>query len=162
MSTPAAEPQPKPPWYQEGLRFDCTMCGDCCSGERGYVWFNEQEAGEMAAQLGIDVYAFYRTYAEREMGMWTLRNVRKGVDQYDCVFLIDLPGGKRGCKLYKARPTQCRTWPFWPENLKSRKAWGEALAKCPGMQQGNGGGGKFFPVEQIRILAKSNPKAPGI
>eukprot|EP00961_Rhodomonas_salina_P046921 629705-Rhodomonas_salina.2 len=27
--------------------------------------------------------------------------------------------GKAICSLYEARPKQCRTWPFWPENLAS-------------------------------------------
>ena len=28
-------------WYSEGLRFECTQCGACCSGEPGYVWVDE-------------------------------------------------------------------------------------------------------------------------
>src|SRR5438105_3224904 len=26
------------PWYQDGLRFSCTRCGHCCTGEPGFVW----------------------------------------------------------------------------------------------------------------------------
>ncbi|MFM7740581.1 MAG: YkgJ family cysteine cluster protein, partial [Planctomycetota bacterium] len=26
------------PWYKDGLRFQCSQCGDCCTGGAGYVW----------------------------------------------------------------------------------------------------------------------------
>ena len=26
-----------------GLRFECTQCGDCCTGAPGYVWVNKAE-----------------------------------------------------------------------------------------------------------------------
>ena len=35
------------PWYADGLRFECTQCGDCCSGEPGYVWVDEDEIESM-------------------------------------------------------------------------------------------------------------------
>jgi Fe-S-cluster containining protein len=56
--------------------------------------------------------------------------------------------GKALCKVYRSRPSQCRTWPFWPDNLESRRAWVMAKkhAPCPGMDQG-----KLVPIEQIRI-----------
>ena len=31
--------QPSDAWYaEEGLAFECTGCGDCCTGAPGYVW----------------------------------------------------------------------------------------------------------------------------
>ena len=37
---------------------------------------------------------------------------------YDCVFLKEDPErGRKTCSIYPVRPLQCRTWPFWPENL---------------------------------------------
>ncbi|MFM1805538.1 MAG: hypothetical protein RL136_2417, partial [Planctomycetota bacterium] len=30
------------PWYAEGLRFECTQCGNCCSGGPGAVWFTPE------------------------------------------------------------------------------------------------------------------------
>jgi Fe-S-cluster containining protein len=47
---------------------------------------------------------------------------------YDCVFWKD------GCSVYEARPLQCRTYPFWPSLLESRRAW-DAMG-CPGMGKG--------------------------
>ena len=34
---------PATPWYKDGLRFQCTGCGDCCTGGPGYVWVNQAE-----------------------------------------------------------------------------------------------------------------------
>lgn len=47
---------------------------------------------------------------------------------YECIFLRD---GK--CQVYGARPKQCRTFPFWPENLESEKAWEETAKRCEGV-----------------------------
>ena len=46
----------------------------------------------------------------------------------------DLPrarAGKALCKLYQARPTQCRTWPFWQEVVESAETWDQAANGCP-------------------------------
>ena len=109
----------------DGLRFDCTLCGNCCTGPPGAVWFNEEEGKVMAAKLGLDVATFLERYARRLDKKWSLRE--QEIDgRFDCVFLDRDTPGKATCRLYEARPTQCRTWPFWPENLESRAAWEEA------------------------------------
>ena len=37
-------PLDEKPWYASGLAFECTQCGDCCSGpEEGYVWVTPEE-----------------------------------------------------------------------------------------------------------------------
>ena len=42
----------KKPWYKDGLRFECTQCGACCSGEPGFVWVADEEIAGMAGLLG--------------------------------------------------------------------------------------------------------------
>ena len=126
------------PWYAEGLRFECTQCGNCCSGGPGAVWFTSEEAGGMARALGVSVDVFLERYTRRIGSRRSLKElVRDG--KHDCVFLDrDSRPGKAICQLYKSRPSQCRTWPWWPENLESPEAW-EGTRKrtpCPGM--GNG------------------------
>jgi len=153
---PHANPA-KPDWLEGGLSFSCTVCGDCCSGEQGYVWFSEDEAQAMADKVGMTKFDFMRTYAEKAEGKWTLKNVRNAEGEYDCVFLKPLPGGKRGCGLYEVRPQQCRTWPFWSGVLRSKKSWERVAKRCPGMTNGNSGEGRFYPASEIRIILKSNP-----
>ena len=55
------------------------------------------------------------------------------------------------------RPTQCRTWPFWPENLRNNRAWHSAAKTCPGTKDVLSGNGDFYPVEQVRIILAENP-----
>ena len=40
------------PWYADGLRFACTQCGNCCTGEPGFVWVNDAEIAAIAEVRG--------------------------------------------------------------------------------------------------------------
>ncbi len=149
MSTESSNGEP---WYAPGLTFECTQCGNCCSGPSGYVWFNDEEAERMAAYLGLSDAEFRRRFARRMWGRWTLDEIKRDRGQYDCVFLRRDSEGKALCSIYSVRPTQCRTWPFWPENIESPESWEHAArtTPCPGMQRSDG---NFVPVERIRIQA---------
>ena len=134
-------------WYADGLRFNCTQCGNCCTGPEGAVWFTEEEGRAMAAAVGLDEATFLRRHARRLAPGWSLKE-RKTYYGFDCVFLDrETVPGKAVCGLYGARPTQCRTWPFWNENLESPEAWEAAkrTTPCPGM-----GVGKLVQIESIR------------
>lgn len=92
----------------------------------------------MARAVGVPLERFIEQYTRRIGARRSLKElVRDG--KHDCVFLDrDSRPGKAVCQIYKARPSQCRTWPWWPENLESPEAW-EGTRKrtpCPGM--GNG------------------------
>ena len=145
----AGDGDPSESWYEGGLAFRCTQCGNCCTGPPGAVWFDEDEAAAMAGRLGLDVATFRARYARRIGRRWSLRE-RRTRHGYDCVFLTRSGPDDHGtCAVYSDRPTQCRTWPYWPENLASRAAWDEAKREtpCPGM-----GRGDLVPVERIRII----------
>lgn len=136
-------------WYADGLRFECTQCGNCCTGPPGYVWFTESEGRAMARALEVDEDRFLDESAHQVRGRWSL-NEYKTEHGFDCVFLDrESSPGKALCRVYKARPAQCRTWPFWPENISSRQQWGAVKrdTPCPGIDQGT-----LIPIEQIRIL----------
>jgi Fe-S-cluster containining protein len=121
------------------------------------VWFDETEAQAMADALGVEVREFYQRYAKRKMGRWTLEEVKTKERKYDCVFLERDEKGRGLCSIYKVRPTQCRTWPFWDSNLTSPRQWAMAAQTCPGMKLPDQPGGKFVPVEQIRVTLAKNP-----
>ena len=55
---PQRQVKNKQTWYSEGLRFECTQCGACCSGEPGYVWVDEAEIAAMADELEMSVDGF--------------------------------------------------------------------------------------------------------
>ncbi len=69
------EVQPEP-WFKSGLRFQCTQCGDCCSGQAGSVLFSELEGQKIASRLNITVTSFYEQYCRKNMlGQWELKEV---------------------------------------------------------------------------------------
>lgn len=136
---PEKESQAAPdPWYADGLRFQCTGCGDCCTGAPGFIWVNQAEIDALARRLGMDVAAFERKYV-KEVGM--RRTLKERPKSYDCVFL---DAETRKCTVYEDRPRQCRTWPFWNSNLKSPAAWQQTCEVCPGS-----GKGKLYSIETI-------------
>lgn len=135
---------PDSPWHSDGLAFTCTQCGNCCTGDPGYVWITEPEIKRLAEHLQISVDDVINQYCRRIGSRFSLRERRTPQGQYDCIFLIEAPAEdgagirhtRRVCSVYSARPTQCRTWPFWKENLVSESAWNHASRKCPGIGRG--------------------------
>ena len=129
-----------------GLRFSCTMCGNCCSGPEGYVLVSDDEVAALARRLGMSVAAFVDEHTRMTGEGRSLREKRseKGLD---CEFLDreKIPG-KAVCGVYEDRPGQCRTWPFWPSVIKSRQTWERAKRTCPGIDHG-----KKHDLVQIRI-----------
>lgn len=126
------------PWYHQGLRFQCTGCGQCCTGAPGYVWVNKAEIEALADALGVEVADFESKYV-RQVG------IRKSLREFsggDCV-LFD--SQSRTCRAYDARPRQCRTWPFWASNLRTPEAWEKTCSQCPGTNRGS-----LVPLRQIR------------
>ena len=128
---------PKDAWYAGGLRFQCTQCGDCCSGSEGYVWVNQEEIDGMARRIGMEPAAFEAAHVKRVGVRRSLKERPNG----DCVLLDETT---RKCTVYDERPRQCRTWPFWDSNLRSPEAWAEAAEACPGCNKG-----QVVPVEAI-------------
>lgn len=133
------------PWYRDGLRFTCTRCGACCTGAPGYVWVSVTEVDALAQSLGLSVAAFSRKYLRRVGDRVSLIERRNG----DCVFW----DRKAGCTVYEARPTQCRTWPFWSENLEGPEDWERTQGRCPGS-----GTGQWFSLEEIESAARRTPE----
>ena len=124
------------PWYQDGLRFTCTQCGDCCTGEPGYVWVSDAELAALAEHRGETVAEVRDLYTRRTPRGRTLREKANG----DCVFY----DRQRGCTVYPVRPAQCRTWPFWESNVATPADWERTCAVCPGS-----GHGELISAEEI-------------
>jgi len=133
------------PWYQAGLRFECTQCGNCCTGAPGYVWVNKEEIETLAGLLKLDVEEFEKRYVRRV-------GIRKSLVEFpngDCVFFHS---ESRTCQVYEGRPRQCRTWPFWNSNLAGPEAWERAAEHCPGCNRG-----KLVTLEKIEEQRNTMP-----
>ncbi|MBK7406309.1 MAG: YkgJ family cysteine cluster protein [Phycisphaerales bacterium] len=139
--------RPDPDTGETGLRFACTMCGHCCSGPPGFVLFTEAEGRAIADELGISYQRFYDEYTEDTPRGRSIKE-RPGPRGFDCVLLDrERVPGKAVCGVYKSRPAQCRSWPFWRGLLLSRDTWIRAKSTCPGLDTGR----LHTPVE-IRII----------
>jgi uncharacterized protein len=144
-------PDPAKPWYDQGLRFTCTQCGNCCSGAPGYVWVDSEEIQRIAAFLGLSPEQFNRQHVRRVGRGRSLLERRNG----DCEFLERHPDGKTTCRVHPVRPVQCRTWPFWSSNLESPQTWEETARDCPGMNHG-----EHFPLPIIQQALIDNGTRP--
>ncbi len=118
------------PWYKEGLRFKCTGCGKCCTGGPGIVWITEAEMEKIAAYLKISLSAFKRTYIRHIDNRFALIERKTPDGEYDCIFLKD-----KKCMVYQDRPLQCRTFPWWQQNLNSEESWKLAAEECEGINE---------------------------
>ena len=125
----------KDPWYVAGLAFECTGCGACCAGPgEGYVWVTDSEIAAIAARLGMSQADMRQEYVRKVGRRFSLV---ERPDNRDCVFLVPDGEGGRRCRIYDERPTQCRTWPFWPGNLRTSDDWAFAGLRCRGINRGD-------------------------
>jgi uncharacterized protein len=113
-------------FFSGGIPFTCVDCGACCTGSPGVVRMSEAEVARLAEVLGEAVAAVKQRYLLPHEHGWRIRERANG----DCVFF----DGR--CTVYDARPTQCRTYPFWFQNLRSEERWQATARECPGIGQG--------------------------
>jgi len=112
------------------LRFQCTGCGACCTGGADHVVeTNEHERESIRNFLGISRAWFRRRYLTRlDAHTHGIRLARNG----RCPFL----GSDNRCAIYRVRPQQCRTYPWWPELVTHRKDWDLEAKRCEGLNCG--------------------------
>jgi Fe-S-cluster containining protein len=131
---------------RQGLRFECTECGDCCRvrGEYAHVYLDLEEEEALADFLGLPLATFRRRFTFLDEDGW--RELAFTEDR--CVFLDD---ETNRCSVYSARPVQCSTFPFW-EELVQRRRWTDRARKlCEGV-----GRGRLYSIEEAeaRILER--------
>lgn len=140
------------PFYAAGLRFSCTRCSSCCRYESGYVFLSKKDLSLLAAECQMEYTDFVETYCRWvpvEAG--TERLSLKETSAFDCIFW------KEGCRVYTARPLQCRTFPFWPSVLSSAGSWKIVKSTCPGMSQG-----RFYSREEIESRLAAQQAEPAL
>jgi Fe-S-cluster containining protein len=92
---------------------------------------SETDVRRLLVATGFDLETFFSRHC-REVnfsGIHRISLIEKS--NYDCIFWE-----KDGCSVYRFRPMQCRSYPFWSGNLVSRRAWEQLKSACPGVGQG--------------------------
>jgi Fe-S-cluster containining protein len=113
------------PWFDDGLKFKCTGCGQCCTGSDGYVFLSNLDIRNLSEHLSLPENQFKQKYTRSVNGEYALLDQPKSGD---CIFLKD-----NKCSAYEARPVQCRTFPWWVHNLRGPEEWEAAGAHCEGI-----------------------------
>ena len=134
----------RPYFFDRGIHFECRRCGACCIGDPGIVYADKNEAIHIAEYLGMAASFFTDTYLYPIRAGYGIREHPDG----RCFFY------NNGCTIYPVRPHQCRTYPFWFENLRSVKKWQRVSEACPGI-----GGGVLYSKEKILKIIHSTMKA---
>jgi Fe-S-cluster containining protein len=140
------------PFYADGLRFSCQRCSSCCRHESGFVYLSENDLSRLANEFKMEYTAFIKTWCrwipfERDSERLSL----KEKSNFDCIFW------NRQCTVYRARPLQCRTFPFWDNVVCSPSAWETAGSGCPGLNTG-----KRHTGEKINRFLRMMEKEPVI
>ncbi len=121
-------------WKKEPLRFECQKdCNVCCM-RPGVVYFSEEDILAAANFLKMPQLEFKTKYLDHVNDSWFV-----DVGNNPCPFLKS-----NGCSIHSAKPRQCRAYPFWRENLLSKKHWKVTGEVCPGI-----GVGPAIPLDII-------------
>jgi uncharacterized protein len=113
------------------LRFECLRCSNCCRHAPGFVFLIKKDLERLICATRLDLGTFLNRYC-REVnisGFHRVSLIEK--ENYDCVFWE-----QDGCSVYRYRPMQCRSYPFWSGNLVSQRAWERLKSSCPGVGKG--------------------------
>lgn len=130
------------------------------------MWVTSDEVRRVAEHLNLTSKQVLDRYCRKVMGRISFGETVQPNGDHDCIFLKHIEPPKRAgktnelaegeavplprkvCSIYEVRPLQCRTWPFWPENVESRETWDHAAQRCHGMNHGR----RQFTAEQIEAL----------
>lgn len=111
----------------DGVRFTCQPgCINCCNMQ-GFVYLTESDLKRAAKFVGMTPRAFEKKYVYRSLFEMRFRKPR----DKQCPFLLE-----HGCSIHPAKPTQCKTFPFWPELIEKPAEWRRTARYCPGIGKG--------------------------
>ena len=111
----------------DGVRFTCQPGCTACCDQKGWVYLTESDVIQAAEFTGLSPDEFEARYIYRTRNQIRLRKP----PGKQCHFLTG-----DGCSIHPAKPTQCRTFPYWPELVESRAAWSRTAGYCPGIGKG--------------------------
>jgi len=117
--------------YKNGIRFECQGSGNCCVSRDsyGFVYLSDVDIKRFSKFFKITQKKFKEKYCQITDGFIHL--CEKSKLNGNCIFLKN-----KKCTVYTSRPSQCRTWPFWKDNMNV-KVWNQDISiNCPGIGKG--------------------------
>ncbi|NOR46310.1 MAG: YkgJ family cysteine cluster protein [Candidatus Delongbacteria bacterium] len=126
-------------FYKDGIKFECKQCGNCCNIS-GYVFVFKEDLNRILELTDFTMNDLQTSYLSTVDGYTVFRDKGTGA----CIFWDE---AIKGCKIYEARPTQCRTFPFWKTLLYNESKWKEGTSDCAGV-----GSGRLYSEEEIDEL----------
>ena len=162
---------------ENGKEFSCKMCGTCCRGlHEGEVYLYRDDIVRLAKHLKLKgklgLITFARKYVKiiGEIFYWKEPGAKRGRnykfktlsfkftgDDDHCYFLDN----NNVCTVHKARPFQCRCFPWWRMMVNSSSGWKNLIVyskKCPGLRDSLrdslSNKGKFYSRDEILKWAK--------
>lgn len=108
----------------------CSECGGkCCCGESGYIFTSIDEMKQISEFLQIPFEDFCIRYIKKVGLRFSLieKNCNDKEKGVSCIFFDE---SNLGCKIYKVRPKQCRTFPFWSSYKEDKD---EIIKRCIGV-----------------------------
>lgn len=151
---------------ENGIEFTCQMCGKCCRGfNEGEVYLYKDDILRLTKFFRIKGIKGLSDFADKYFKLvddsffWKEPGAQRGKTYHyktigykftgedeNCHFLVN-----NKCSVHKARPFQCRSFPFWQMMVSSRKNFEDYTRKCKGLQTLKG---KFYTKEEILDWAK--------
>ncbi len=134
-------------FYDQGLRFSCNRCSDCCRLSPGVVYLSASDLSSLCHQFSlsegefVSMYCRFLTYYD---GSEVL--ALKERKNYDCILWKE----GEGCTAYASRPIQCSTYPFWSWIIESEESWTACASDCPGINAKDGRIWKKDEIEKNR------------
>jgi uncharacterized protein len=109
----------------EDLNFECQKCGYCCHqhGRYQYIYVTPKDIQRLSKHLNITPKIFRGRFT-KDLSHGVVLNFVQG----NCVFYDQ----KKGCTVHAAKPQQCASWPYWPDNIEDGHFKPGILKICKG------------------------------
>ena len=132
--------------FKEGIKFECQGSGNCCvsRGSYGFVYLSDKDLKRFSNYFKLSIDKFKSKFCQITDGFIHLSEKKSFNGK--CIFLKN-----NRCTVYESRPSQCRTWPFWNDNMNA-KVWNKDISiNCPGV-----GKGKIIKKKEIDKFLKED------
>jgi len=97
----------------KNIKFDPAKCqecgGKCCRGEAGFIWLSKEEIDKIADFLKAKPQDLMGTCVKKVGKKYTIKDIAYKNERI--CFFFDTQN--KNCSIYKVRPMQCKTFPFW-------------------------------------------------